>query len=90
VLAVDDDAIRAGRRRLAREAGVAVEPAGATPLAALSTLRERGALEAGEDVVLVATGTEVAGGDGEADPSRVETVPMDALAERIETLASST
>ncbi|WP_254534948.1 threonine synthase [Halomarina litorea] len=87
VLAVDDDAIRTAQRRLAREAGLAVEPAGATPLAALSQLRETGNVEEGEDVVLVGTGTEVAG--GEVAPEDVAIVGMDGLRERVEDLLAS-
>ena len=55
VVAVDDDAIeRAGERYAS--AGLAVEPASATTLAALDPLRERGTLEDGDTVALVATG----------------------------------
>jgi threonine synthase len=55
VVAVDDDAIeRAGERYAS--AGLAVEPASATTLAALDPLRERGTLDDGDTVALVATG----------------------------------
>ncbi len=87
VLSVDDDAILTAQRRLAREAGIAVEPAGATPLAALSALRERGDVEAVEDVVLVGTGTEVGG--GEVDPADVETVGIASVDDRLAESLSS-
>ncbi|MXR41953.1 pyridoxal-phosphate dependent enzyme [Halobaculum sp. WSA2] len=90
VLAVDDDAIRAARRDLAA-AGMRVEAASATPLAGLRRLRERGAVDAGEHVVLVATGVGYGGtddgddGDGDggddgAGPADAETVTRERLA----------
>jgi threonine synthase len=68
VLAVDDDAIRTARREFAR-AGMRVEAASATTLAGLRRLRERGAVDAGEHVALVATGVgyDGEGGDGGGD-----------------------
>ncbi|QZP38756.1 threonine synthase [Halobaculum magnesiiphilum] len=81
-LAVDDDAIHAARRDLVA-AGIRVEPASATPLAGLRRLRERGAVDAGEHVVLVATGVGYGGtdgGDGRSGSLDVETVPRSGLA----------
>ncbi|WP_435062661.1 threonine synthase [Halobaculum sp. EA56] len=77
-LAVDDDAIRAARRRFAR-AGMRVEAASATTLAGLRRLRERGEVDAGEHVVLVATGVGYGGG-GDAGPTDAETVTRADLA----------
>ena len=82
VLAVDDDAIRAARRDLAA-AGMRVEPASATPLAGLRRLRERGEVDAGEHVVLVATGVGYGGTDdedGDAGAAAAETVTREELA----------
>lgn len=55
VVAVDDPAIERAGERLAA-AGLAVEPASATTLAAVERLREDGVLDAGDEVALVATG----------------------------------
>ncbi|ESP88457.1 pyridoxal-phosphate dependent enzyme [Candidatus Halobonum tyrrellensis] len=76
VLAADDDDIGAARDWMAR-AGFRVEAASATPLAALGRLRDAGEIEAGEDVVLVATG---AGYGDDAPPESVETVRREGLA----------
>ncbi|WP_348608075.1 threonine synthase [Halobaculum rarum] len=78
VLAVDDDAIRAARRDFAA-AGMRVEAASATTLAGLRRLRERGEVDAGEHVVLVATGVGY-GGDGDAGAADAETVTREGLA----------
>jgi threonine synthase len=55
VVAVDDAEIERAGDRFAT-AGLAVEPASATSLAAVEPLRERGVLDAGDEVALVATG----------------------------------
>ena len=74
VVAVDDEAILDAQATLARRTGFRVETASATTLAAIRELRGRGAFDADEDVVLVATG----GGFGEpseatdVDAPRVE------------------
>lgn len=57
VCSVDDDAIREARDLLAVDAGLNVEPASATTLAAARQLADRGALAPDDDVVLVATGS---------------------------------
>ncbi|MFB6191903.1 MAG: threonine synthase [Haloarculaceae archaeon] len=57
VLAVDDEAILDARRAIAARAGLSVESACATTLAGARRLSDRGTIEPGEDVVLVATGT---------------------------------
>ncbi|QZX98546.1 threonine synthase [Halobaculum rubrum] len=82
VLAVDDDAIRTARRDLAA-AGMRIEAASATTLAGLRRLRERGAVDAGEHVVLVATGVgygETDHGDGDTGAADTETVTRGGLA----------
>ncbi|WP_284030654.1 threonine synthase [Halobaculum lipolyticum] len=70
VLAVDDDAIRDAQRDLAG-AGLRVEAASATPLAAVRTLRERGAVDRGEHVVCVATGVGYGSGSTAVDAETV-------------------
>ncbi|GAA0208514.1 threonine synthase [Halobaculum roseum] len=79
VLAVDDGAIHAARRDLVA-AGIRVEPASATPLAGLRRLRERGAVDAGEHVVLVATGAGYGGDDRGTEAPAAETVARGDLA----------
>ena len=54
-VAVDDEAITAAQRDLARE-GIGVEPASAASIAGLRELRERGAVDANERVVCLTTG----------------------------------
>lgn len=71
VLAVDDEAILDAKRRFAERAGLTVEPASATTLAAVDRLVERGALVSDEDVVLVATGRGFGGDGGSAESDRV-------------------
>ena len=68
VLAVDDEAILDAKRRFAQRAGLTVEPASATTLAAVDLLAEQDALSHDEDVVLFATGRGF-GGDGTAAES---------------------
>ncbi|GAB7014153.1 threonine synthase [Halolamina salina] len=80
VVAVDDDAIERAGERFA-SAGLAVEPASATTLAALSPLRESGVLDDGDTVALVATGRGFGGADGEADADRVELSALGSLFE---------
>ncbi len=62
VLSVDDDAILEAQDRLARDAGVRVEPASATTLAGLRRLTERGEIDADETVTCVLTGRGYGGG----------------------------
>ncbi|MGM0604663.1 MAG: threonine synthase [Halobacteriota archaeon] len=57
VIAVDDDAIREARDRLAKDGGVSVESASATTLAGVEQLSAAGELAVDEHVVVVATGT---------------------------------
>jgi len=57
VLSVSDEDILAAQRALADRAGLAVEAASATTLAAVESLSADGELDEGDDVVLVATGT---------------------------------
>ncbi|WP_418281334.1 threonine synthase [Halorubrum sp. DTA98] len=56
-IAVDDDDIREAQRRLAVDAGLAVETASATSLAGVRRLVDRGSIDPGEDVICVATGS---------------------------------
>lgn len=53
---VDDDQIRAALRRLGREEGVFVEPAGAAAVAGVAVALDRGVLTSGESVAAVLTG----------------------------------
>ncbi|WP_256546204.1 threonine synthase [Halobellus inordinatus] len=54
-VAVSDDAITEAQRDLARE-GIGVEPASAASVAGLKKLRDKGVVDAGEDVVCLTTG----------------------------------
>jgi threonine synthase len=54
-VAVSDTEITAAQRALAKE-GVGVEPASAASVAGLKKLRDRGTVDAGEDVVCLTTG----------------------------------
>ncbi len=54
-VAVSDDAITEAQRDLARE-GIGVEPASAASVAGLRKLRDRGVVDADEDVVCLTTG----------------------------------
>jgi threonine synthase len=56
MLAVADDAILDAMKRLAREAGVFAEPAGATGFAGLSILTDSGSIAKNERVVVLVTG----------------------------------
>jgi threonine synthase len=56
MLAVEDDEILEAMRRLAREAGVFAEPAGATGFAGLCRLASQGEIGPGERVVVLVTG----------------------------------
>jgi threonine synthase len=56
MLAVEDDEIRTAMRRLAREAGVFAEPAGAAGFAGLCRLAEKGEIDPSERVVVLVTG----------------------------------
>jgi threonine synthase len=57
ILAVADDEIRDAMRRLAREAGVFAEPAGAAAFAGVLRLAREARLHAGERVVALVTGS---------------------------------
>ncbi|MFB6304531.1 MAG: threonine synthase [Haloferacaceae archaeon] len=87
VLAVDDDAILDARAALADRAGLWVESACATALAGARRLGDRGAFEADDDVVLVATGTGYTERDVDGAAPDAPTVPMadldDAVADRL-------
>jgi len=80
VVAVDDDAIERAGERFAG-AGLAVEPASATTLAALSSLRERGTLDEGDTAALVATGRGFGTGGAAVDADRVELSALESLFE---------
>src|SRR5438132_4868240 len=54
-VAVGDDEIRVSQKEMARETGIYTSPEGAATWAALKTLRHRGFVGGGEDVVLFAT-----------------------------------
>ena len=56
-VAVSDDAIREAVSLFGREAGIAAAPEGAATLAAAIALRESGELGAGDEVVLINTGS---------------------------------
>ncbi len=56
MVAVEDEAIRAAMRRLARQAGVFAEPAGATGFAGLDHLKSRQLLTKNDKVVVLVTG----------------------------------
>lgn len=56
-IAVPDQAIFAAMRRLARGRGVFAEPAGAAGFAGFRALADQGAFEAGEEVVVLITGS---------------------------------
>ncbi|MDP7080577.1 MAG: threonine synthase [Candidatus Undinarchaeales archaeon] len=56
-LAVSDESILSAQRRLARQEGLFVEPASASPIAGLEALLEEGTIGADERVVCVTTGT---------------------------------
>lgn len=87
VIAVSDQAIRAAQDRLARQAGVRVEPASATTLAGAVSLVESGEITADETVVLVLTGTGFTGQiDDEGQPP---TVALDALPQRLPEILNS-
>jgi len=84
VLSVRDDAIRDAQRRLAVDAGFAVEPASAVPLAGLRELTARGEVGADERAVVVATGTGLA--ERPEIDADVTTVEQDHLGDRLESL----
>ncbi|WP_123534069.1 threonine synthase [Halosimplex salinum] len=54
---VSDEEIRAGQRLLGESEGVFAEPASAAAVAGVRAARERGTIDSGERVVVVATGT---------------------------------
>jgi threonine synthase len=86
-VAVSDEAITDAQRALARE-GVGVEPASATSVAGLRKLRERGVVDADEEVVCLTTGHLLkdpdaafeAGNDPEPVPNDAEAI-LDHIAE---------
>ncbi len=84
VVSVPDDAIRDAQRRLATDAGFAVEPASAVPLAGVRDLTATGEIDADETAVVVATGTGLA----ERPDVTVDapTVEQDDLGDRLESL----
>jgi threonine synthase len=84
VVSVTDDAIRDAQRRLARDAGFAVEPASTVPLAGLRDLVDSEEVGADEAAVIVATGTGLAERP-EADED-VPTVEQGDLGDRLESL----
>jgi Threonine synthase len=71
VCAVDDDAILEAKRRFAVKAGLTVEPASATTLAAVEQLVDAGSLSPDDDVALIATGRGFGGGSGTAESEQV-------------------
>ena len=78
VVAVDDDAIERAGEQFAG-AGLAVEPASATTLAALDPLRDRGTLDDGDTAALVATGRGFGDGGGEVETDRLTLSELRAL-----------
>jgi threonine synthase len=56
VVGVSDEEVLAMQRRLAEEEGIWVEPAGATPVAALAALRDQGEISAGDRIICVLSG----------------------------------
>lgn len=85
VLAVPDTAMLASVQRLARMSGVFAEPSGAAALAGLDMLAGRGALGAGDTVVLLSTGNGLKHQPAPDTPDRaVSTIDADVTAiERI-------
>lgn len=76
VVAVDDQAILDAKRRLAADAGLAVEASSATTLAGLRELTAAGEIGADEAVVCVATGSGFKESVGDAAPPEPETVAL--------------
>jgi Threonine synthase len=68
---VDDEAILDAKRRFAVKAGLTVEPASATTLAAVEQLVDAGSLSPDDDVALIATGRGFGGGSGTAESEQV-------------------
>ncbi|QDX40962.1 threonine synthase [Salarchaeum sp. JOR-1] len=81
VRSVDDDAILDAQRALAERAGLAVEAASATSLAAVRELTESGRLDEADDVAVVATGTGFR--ERPPTPDTVARVTQTALRERL-------
>lgn len=80
VVAVDDPAIERAGERFAG-AGLAVEPASATTLAAVEPLREAGVLDDGDEVALVATGRGFGDAGAAVDAERVALSDLGSLFE---------
>ena len=78
VVAVDDPAIERTVERFAG-AGLTVEPASATTLAAVGPLREAGVLDRGDEVALVATGRGFGGVDAAVETERIELSALGSL-----------
>lgn len=78
-VAVADDELEQARDDMARRAGICVEPSSAVALAGLRRLCEHGEIDAGEDVVVIATGTGFRE-PGDAAAVRSTTVDLDDLA----------
>ncbi|GAB3609318.1 threonine synthase [Humibacter ginsengiterrae] len=86
--AVEDDEVYAAQRLLATEAGILVEPAGATALAGVIADVGVGAVDSDEPVVVIATGAGYKDGRALADLAGHVTVPEIAAAGVAETLGS--
>lgn len=74
VLSVSDEEILDAMDRLAKEAGICAEPAGATTLAGIDALSDRGEIGSGETVVGIITGT------GFTEEIRTEVAPPEHVA----------
>jgi len=78
VVAVDDDDIERAGERFA-SAGLAVEPASATTLAAVEPLREAGVLDTDDEVVLTATGRGFGDSGTDVETEQVELSKLQSL-----------
>jgi len=81
VVAVDDTAIERAVTQFAESAGLTVEPASATTLAAVDTLVERDDLTVVDDVALIATGRGFRTAGADTDARRV---PLSGLREALD------
>jgi threonine synthase len=85
-VAVEDDQILAAMRTLSRRAGVFAEPAGAAGFAGLQALTERGAIDPGQETVVLVTGNglkDVAGARRAADGEPTVIAPTLAAVEEV-------